>query len=149
MAAACSSSGQSGGAVESTFIARANAVCQVAVTQRESKPMPFASFDPTNPPAAELPAIGAYFGSPSPNAVAADLTALGPPKQNAAEWQQLLKLIDSVASNSQTQVAAAYRSDVAGFVATEKTAQSLSRKVDALGKKVGFTDSSACAKVFG
>jgi hypothetical protein len=111
--------------------------------------MPFPSFDPTNPPATELPAIGAYFGTPSPGAVAAQLAALGSPRNNAGEWRQLMELINSVASNSQAQVGAAYRSDVAGFVATERTAQSLSRKVDALGKKVGFTESSACAKVFG
>ena len=148
LAAACSSSGN-GGAVEAAFISRANAVCQPAVSQREAETMPVPSFDPTNPPASELPAIGAYFASPSPTAVAAQLVALGSPKKDATDWQRLMTLINSVASNAQAQVAAAKRSDVAGFVATVHTAQSLSHRVDSVGKKVGFSSNSACAKVFG
>lgn len=147
LATACSSSGAA--AVDRGFVSRADAICQPAVAQRQAHPFPVASFDPAHPAVSALPAVGRYLAADPPGPVLSGLTALQPPKHGAKEWRHLLTVLGKVVANADSQVAAARAADAPAFVSTVQQAKRLSSDVDATGRALGFSSSSACTKVFG
>ncbi len=80
---------------------------------------------------------------------AARLDALSAPPQHHADWEKLRLLINQAAANSQRQIATAERSDVTGFEQTVTITHSLTRQINQIGFKIGFTSSSPCSKVLG
>jgi hypothetical protein len=149
--AACSSSSSSAsGDVDSSFVAKANAICATAVAEHQGGKLPIANFDPLHPQPSQLPAIGQYFAKyGGAIATTTQLDGLAPPGKHAADWTKLRTLLDQVAANSQRQITAAENSDVAAFETTVHTASSLSVQIDKLGPQLGFADSSPCHKVYG
>jgi hypothetical protein len=137
--------------IGSSFVAKANAICAKAVAKHDGHPFPVPNFDPLHPSARDLPAVGRYFaqyGDAATNTTAR-LDALAAPPRQHADWEKLRALIDEAAANAQRQIAAAERSDIAGFEQTVTTARSLAKQINEIGPRLGFTSSSACSKVFG
>jgi hypothetical protein len=148
--AACSSSGKSNPTVDSAFVAKANAICAVAVARQSGHALPVANFDPLHAKAQDLPAVGKYFATYGGVAMtASQLDKLAPPTKQKNEWTTLLGLVDQDGVNADRQIAVADRSDVAEFEKTVTTARSLAERIDQIGPKVGFKSDSPCRKVFG
>jgi hypothetical protein len=148
-AAACGSS-KHPATTDSSFVSAANAICADAVANHDGHPFPVPGFDPLHPRTQDLPAVGRYlaqYGDAS--AINARLDALPAPSQHHADWLKLRALIDQATANSQRQIAAAERSDVAGFERTVAIAKSLATQINQIGPKLGFTPSSPCSEVFG
>ncbi len=134
----------------SSFVGTANAICAKAVAKHDGHPFPVPNFNPLHPRAQDLPAVGRYlaqYGDAS--ATAARLDALSAPPQHHADWEKLRLLINQAAANSQRQIATAERSDVTGFEQTVTITHSLTRQINQIGFKIGFTSSSPCSKVLG
>ena len=148
-AAACGSSKHPATA-GSNFVSTANAICAKAVAKHDGHPFPVPNFNPLQPRAQDLPAVGKYlaqYGDAS--ATAARLDTLSAPPRHHADWEKLRLLIDQSAANAQRQIAAAERSDVTGFEQTVTIARSLGNQINQIGPNPGFTSSSACSAVFG
>jgi hypothetical protein len=150
-AAACGSSKHTATAGKGgSFVSKANAICAKAVAKHDGHPFPVLNFDPLHPSARDLPAVGRYFAQyGDAAATTARLDALAAPARHHADWERLRALIDEAAANAQRQIAAAERSDIAGFEQTVTTARSLAKQINEIGPTLGFTSSSACAKLFG
>ncbi len=96
---ACTSSQR---AVDTRFIAKANAICAQAVARHSTHPFPLPGFDPLHPRPADLPAVGRYFARyGGASATTARLDALAAPTGHQREWQELRALINQAAANAQ------------------------------------------------
>jgi hypothetical protein len=132
------------------FVASVNDVCDRAVRAHQGHDFPVEGFDPLNPDPSQLPTIGDYFASYGQlPEIEHALHALRPPSADAADWAALLRLVDRVTANSQTQIRAAQARDVATFVATVRQGDLLTEAIDAAGRRFGFHSGTACAQVFG
>jgi hypothetical protein len=132
------------------FVALVSHVCDRAVSAHQGHDFPVEGFDPLNPDPSQLPTVGDYFANYGrlPEIEHA-LHTLRPPSADAADWADLLRLVDRVTGNSQTQVRAARGRDVATFVATVRKGELLTGAIDAAGGRFGFHSGTACAQVFG
>lgn len=149
-AAACSSSSKHTGDVDTAFVAKANAICATAVAKHGGAKLPVANFDPLHPDPGDLPAIGQYFARyGGATTTAAQLDALDAPRKHQGDWTKLRALVDEVATNARLQISAAEQSDIPAFEKTVHKARTLANRIDGIGPKLGFTDSSPCRKVFG
>jgi hypothetical protein len=148
--AACSSSAKHNSTVDTAFVAKANAICALAVARQNGHAVPVRGFDPLHPRPQDLPAVGRYFATYGGAAATAwQLDALTPPVKQKVNWTTLRGLVDEAGRNAQRQVTAAERSDVTGFEKTVTTARSLAIRIDQVGPKVGFKANAPCRKVFG
>lgn len=132
------------------FLASVTEVCQRAVDAHRGHDFPAAGFDPLHPDPSRLPAVGDYFASYGglPETDRA-LHALHPSAPDTEAWAAVLTLVDQVTANARTQIRAARARDVATFVATVRTAQSLTDRLNAAAERLGLRPDSACAQVFG
>jgi hypothetical protein len=148
--AACSSAPPAEHGLAPSFRARANAVCAPAAALSSAHPFPLKSFDVHHPDPSALPLIADYFSRYGGGAsVARGLDALGDPPSHVAEWHQLLNLIHATNDNAAAQIAADRKRDIAAFESTANRTNALTRQIDQLGAKLGFTPSDECARVFG
>jgi hypothetical protein len=119
LVAACGSSGASPSGVPADFATRALAVCQQAYDLKQSiGPFPFPSFNPINPDASQLPAVGAFLQQKTAVKYAtwlAGMQALGEPQTGQAAWADLLAAIERHLNLNADQIAAAGRGDGATF----------------------------------
>jgi hypothetical protein len=132
------------------FVASVTEVCQRAVDAHRGHDFPVAGFDPLHPDPNQLPAVGDYFASYGglPETDRA-MHALRPSAPDTAAWAAVLTLVDQVTANARSQIRAARARDVATFVATVRTAQSLTDRLNAAAERLGLGPDSACAQVFG
>jgi hypothetical protein len=148
--AACSSSGKHNSTVDKAFVAKANAICAVAVARQNGHTLPVRNFDPLHPKPQDLPAVGNYFATYGGVAMTArQLDTLAPPTKQKTEWATLRGLVDQDGVNAERQITAAGRSDVTAFEKTVTTARSLADRIDQIGPKLGFNADAECRKVFG
>lgn len=150
-AAACSgtASGASDGA-HTAFVARVNAVCQLAVDHHAGHDFPFPAFDPEHPDRAELPTVGKYFAHYGGLLTLSQrLHELTPPPPDVKSWRQLLTLTDMLENNASAQIRAAEAKQVPAFVRTVKESNRLVAEINRIGGKFGITSRSACGQVFG
>jgi hypothetical protein len=146
-AAACTSSQR---AVDTRFVAKANAICAQAVARHSGHRFPLPGFDPLHPRPADLPAVGRYFARyGGASATTARMYALAAPTTHQREWQELRALINQAAANARRQITVAERADVAGFEQTVRTARHLSTEINRIAPRLGFTSSSPCGQLFG
>ena len=146
LAAACGSGSKP---LDAAFRAKVNAVCQQAIDDKQGHAFPLANFDPRHPQAAQLPAVGAYFAAYGDAQLMVDrLAALGEPTHDAARWDQLRSLVDQASANALQQQRVAKAEDLAGFEHTLDVAQSLGKRIDKLGPRLGFTSKTACGRYF-
>ena len=109
--AACTSSQR---AVDTRFVAKANAICAQAVARHSGHRFPLPGFDPLHPRPADLPAVGRYFARyGGASATTARMYALAAPTTLQREWQELRALINQAAANARRQITVAERADVA------------------------------------
>jgi hypothetical protein len=144
--AACASSQR---AVDTRFVAKANAICAQAVARHSAHPFPLPGFDPVHPRPADLPAVGRYFARyGSATATTARLDALAAPTGHQREWHELRALINQAAANARRQITAAEHADIAGFEQAVRTRR-LSTEINRIAPRLGFTSSSPCGQLFG
>jgi hypothetical protein len=132
------------------FLASVTEVCQRAVDAHRGHDFPAVGFDPLHPDPSQLPAVGDYFASYGglPETDRA-MHALRPSARDTAAWAAVLTLVDQVTANARSQIRAARARDVATFVTTVRTAQSLTDRLNAAGERLGLGPDSACDRVFG
>jgi hypothetical protein len=142
--------GSSNDHLDATFAAKVNAVCQHAISDKAGHPFPLPSFDPRQPSPSQLPPVGSYFAKyGDAQYLISGLNQVGEPPTHAVQWDQLRSYIDQSSRNALAQQQVAKAKDVAGFEHTLDVSDTLQKKIDSLGKTLGFTSSSACGRYFG
>jgi hypothetical protein len=133
-----------------SFVTSVGNVCARAVAVHTGHPFPLLDFNPERPDPNQLPQVASYFarygGLPQ---LTAALHRLTPPTSDAAAWRNLLTIADNMTVNAQRQIVAARARDVAGFVNAVHKSDQLIPRLNAAGKRFGFTEQSACSEVFG
>jgi len=103
---------------------------------------PLADFDPENPNAADLPAVGRYFAAgleAQPRAIAS-LKGLTPTAEQREEVDALVEAWEAQYASAKTQVRAALASDAPSFVATLDAAAASNEAVSAATSALGVPD---------
>ena len=148
--AGCSSTSSSSN-VPAAFATRLDQVCARNVAQYPtSGTFPYVKFNPQDPSASQLPAVGAYFAAndrgiqPFESAI----TALGKPSTGAASWKMVKTLAFSFYSNAIAQKNAALASNVSAFVKLVEQNQSIVNQLKAAAIPAGISLTGACANEF-
>jgi hypothetical protein len=137
--------------LDAAFIARADAVCARAKSRTDTYgQFPYQNFDPIHPDVKLLPKVGAFFAQSQPtrDRVSGELRQLGTPQQGAALWRQLVALVAQNRVINDRQIAAAKASDASAFVPTVNEAQQSHDRIQQLGRRAGFSESSACKALY-
>ena len=149
LASGCGSKSSSGGAgaassATGTALAnRANAICTTVQPGPGPGPFPFPSFNPLNPDPSKLPAIGRYFKHantlPTLRRELAQLTALGTPPQDQADWKRLLATKQFGLKAIAAQITAALATDVPTFTGTVKALIAVTNRERETAARFGAT----------
>jgi hypothetical protein len=124
VASGCGSNSSGSSAKGTAFASRANAICTTPQPGPSPGPFPFPSFNPLNPDPSKLPAIGRYFkranSLPNLRGELAQLSALGKPPKDEADWQRLLAAKQFSLRAVTAQIKAALATNVPQFTGTVK-----------------------------
>jgi len=149
--AGCSSSSSANQKVPATF---ATQVAQVCASNLARYPtigsFPYSNFNPHDPSASQLPAVGAYFAGNqrSIQPFESALTALGEPSTDANSWNNVKTLVVSFYGNAIAQKNAALASNVSAFVSLVKQNQTLTNQLKAAATRAGISVTGPCANEF-
>lgn len=114
------------------------------------EPFPWEHWDEHNPQPSQLPAVATYLDAlPTSHRATGFLDTLGRPESGTKSWRAFVSLVGQQQAIVGEQIAAAKASDKAAFVDTVDRLEALNAKIDAAGKKAGFSKSSACIQLFG
>ena len=114
-----SSKSEPAAAVGADFAAKALAVCDTAVKDKQGwATFPVSDFDPSKPDATKLPQVSAWLEdqvAPTFHTWLNDLKALGTPPSAPAAWNSMLAAVEKIARLNDDQIAAAKAGDTDGF----------------------------------
>jgi hypothetical protein len=110
-------------AVGAEFAAKALAVCEAALNDRQgwaAFPIPASDFDPNKPDTAKFPQVSAWLEeqvAPTFHTWLDDLKALGTPSSAPEAWNSMLVVVAKIAQLNDDQIAAAKDGDADAFAA--------------------------------
>ena len=132
--------GDSEPSASADVVAQVEAVCAALQDELDARgDFPVDGFDPENPSPEALPVVGAYFASATAATEEAlqSLRDLDAPAEIQPEFDAFTAAMAAQLASAKQQVAAAKKSDVAGFTATLATASQTIENFDQAADKLG------------
>ncbi len=147
----CSSSTSASAKIDAAFVAKVDQACSANVARYPpAGTFPYSNFNPDDPPAAELPAVGAYFAENQRGVPAfeAALAALGEPSTGSSAWDKVKALAFSFLTIAAAQKNDALAGNVSGFVAEVAKSQPALNELETAAKRAGLPVTGSCAQEF-
>ena len=130
------------------FAAKALAVCQTALKQKQDwQPFPVSDFDPSNPDASKFPEVSNWLTNevaPTFRSWLTGLQALGTPPSGQEDWTATLAAVKMIDELNGDQINAAKKNDAAAFAAATAAFGPAQDELVAASEKAGVAD---CADV--
>ena len=130
------------------FAARALAVCQTSLKQKQDwQPFPVSDFDPSDPDPSKFPEVSSWLTkevAPTLHTWLSSLEALGTPPSAQADWTATLAAVKKIDELNSDQITAANKHDAGAFAAATAASGSTQDELVAASEKAGVAD---CADV--